>query len=63
LAAIGNTDYRPVSLTYQPPASTTFLSKQISHQQTISSTFLLKQISINQPSAKRTGCMAVGGGW
>jgi hypothetical protein len=30
----------PVRLTYQPPASSTFLSKQTSHQQSASSTFL-----------------------
>jgi hypothetical protein len=30
---------RPICLTYQPPASSTFLSEQISHQQTVSNTF------------------------
>jgi hypothetical protein len=56
---------------YQPPASSTFLSEQISHQQPASSTFLSEQISHQQPAsstflsqqtshqppAKRTGCM------
>jgi hypothetical protein len=36
---------RPVRLAYQPPASITFLSEQISHQQSASSTFLSEQIS------------------
>jgi hypothetical protein len=50
--------YRPVRLAYQPPASSTFLSEQISHQQPASSTFLSEQISTShQPPAKRTGCM------
>jgi hypothetical protein len=45
-------------LAYQPPASITFLSEQISHQQPASSTFLSEQISTShQPPAKRTGCM------
>jgi hypothetical protein len=43
-------------LAYQPPASSTFLSKQTSHQQPASSTFLSQQISTShQPPAKRTG--------
>jgi hypothetical protein len=43
-------------LAYQPPASSTFLSEQISHQQSASSTFLSEQTSTNhQPPAKRTG--------
>jgi hypothetical protein len=47
---------RPVRLAYQPPASSTFLSEQISHQQPPSSTFLSAQTSIShQPPAKRTG--------
>jgi hypothetical protein len=47
---------RPVRLAYQPPTSSTFLSKQISHQQSANSTFLSEQISTRrQPSAKRTG--------
>jgi hypothetical protein len=48
---------QPVRLAYQPPASSTFLSEQISHKQTASSTFLSQQISTShQPPAKRTGC-------
>jgi hypothetical protein len=31
---------RPVRLAYQPPASNTFLSKQISHQQPANNIFL-----------------------
>jgi PKD repeat protein len=43
-------------LTYQPPASSTFLSEQISHQQPASSTFLSEQTSTShQPPANRTG--------
>jgi hypothetical protein len=34
---------RPVRLAYQPPASSTFLSEQISHQQPANSTFLSEQ--------------------
>jgi hypothetical protein len=46
-------------LAYQPPASSIFLSEQISHQQPASSTFLSEQISIShQPPAKRTGCIS-----
>jgi hypothetical protein len=42
----------PVRLAYQPPASSTFLSQQISHHQPASSTFLLKQTSTShQPPA------------
>jgi hypothetical protein len=49
-------DFDPVRLAYQPPASSTFLSEQISHQQPASSTFLSEQISTShQPPAKRTG--------
>jgi hypothetical protein len=45
---------RPVHLAYQPPASGTFLSQQISHQQPASSTLLLKQTSTShQPPANR----------
>jgi hypothetical protein len=41
---------------YQPPASSTFLSEQISHQQSDNSAFLSEQISTShQPPAKRTG--------
>jgi hypothetical protein len=39
----------PVSLAYQPPANSTFLSEQTSHQQPGSSTFLSEQISISHP--------------
>jgi hypothetical protein len=37
-----------VRLAYQPPASSTFLSQQISHQQSASSTFLSEQTSTSQ---------------
>jgi hypothetical protein len=54
---------RPVRLAYQPPASSTFLSEQISHQQPASSTFLSQQISTShQPPAKRTGLQTLGPG-
>jgi hypothetical protein len=47
---------QPVRLSYQPPASSTFLSQHTSHQQPASSTFLSEQTSTsNQPPAKRTG--------
>jgi hypothetical protein len=50
--------FRHVRLAYQPPASSTFLSEQISHQQPANSTFLLEQTSTShQPPAKRTGCL------
>jgi hypothetical protein len=46
----------PVRLAYQPPASSIFLSEQISHQQPASSTFLSEQTSTgHQLPAKRTG--------
>jgi hypothetical protein len=46
----------PISLAYQPPANSTFLSEQISHQQPVNNTFLSEQTSTNhQPPAKRTG--------
>jgi hypothetical protein len=46
-----------VRLAYQPPASSTFLSEQISHQQPASSTLLSEQTSTShQPPANRTGC-------
>jgi hypothetical protein len=35
-------------LAYQPPASSTFLSEQISHQQPANSTFLSAQISTSR---------------
>jgi hypothetical protein len=50
-------DLRPVRLAYQPPASSTFLSEQISHQQPANSTFLSEQTSTShQPPANRIGC-------
>jgi hypothetical protein len=50
-------DSRHVRLAYQPPASSIFLSQQISHQQPANSTFLSEQTSTSrQPPAKRTGC-------
>jgi hypothetical protein len=46
-----------VRLAYQPPAHSTFLSKQISHQLPTSSTFLSEQTSTShQPLAERTAC-------
>jgi hypothetical protein len=61
VAAISRSGYqRPVRSAYQPPASSTFLSEQISHQQPASSTFLSEQTSTShQPPAKRTGCKLV----
>jgi hypothetical protein len=48
-------------LAYQPPATSIFLSEQISHQQPASSTFLSEQTSTShQPPAKRTGCSPAG---
>jgi hypothetical protein len=45
-------DFCPVRLAYQPPASSTFFSEQTSHQQPASSTFLSEQISTShQPPA------------
>jgi hypothetical protein len=47
---------RPVRLAYQPPANSTFLSKQTSHQQPGNNTFLSEQTSTSHQSpAKRTG--------
>jgi hypothetical protein len=47
-------------LAYQPPASSTFLSQQISRQQPASSTFLSEQTSTShQPPAKRTGSKTI----
>jgi hypothetical protein len=54
---------RPVLLAYQPPASSTFLSQQISHQQSASSTFLSEQISTSHQPNKylvRGGTVKVG---
>jgi hypothetical protein len=39
-------DHRPVRLSYQPPASNTFLSEQTSHQQPASSTLLSEPCSL-----------------
>jgi hypothetical protein len=48
-----NTEQAPVRLAYQPPASSTFLSEQISHQQPVSGSFLSEQTSTtHQPPAK-----------
>jgi hypothetical protein len=45
-------DTQPVRSAYQPPASSTFLSEQISHQQPANSTFLSEQTSTShQPLA------------
>jgi hypothetical protein len=45
-----------VRLAYQPPASSTFLSEQISHQQSANSTFLSSQISTrHQPNEQADG--------
>jgi hypothetical protein len=47
---------RPVRLACQPLANSIFLSEQTSHQQPASSAFLSEQISTSrQPPAKRTG--------
>jgi hypothetical protein len=46
-------------LAYQPPASSAFLSQQISHQQSANSTLLSEQTSTShQPPANRTGCLS-----
>jgi hypothetical protein len=42
---------KSVRLTYQPPASSTFLSKQTSHQ------YFSPRTNQHQPSAKRTGLL------
>jgi hypothetical protein len=41
---------RPVRLAYQPPASSAFLSQQISHQQPANNTLLSEQTSTSQPN-------------
>jgi hypothetical protein len=47
----GRSHQQPVGSAYQPPASSIFLSEQISHQQSASSTFLSEQISTShQPN-------------
>jgi hypothetical protein len=45
---------QPVRLAYQPPASSTFLSEQISHHQPANSTFLSAQISTSQTNRLNT---------
>jgi hypothetical protein len=53
---VESSDKQHVRSAYQPPASSTFISEQISHQQSASSNFLPEQISTShQPPAKRTG--------
>jgi hypothetical protein len=47
---------RPVRLTYQPPASSTFLSQQTNHQQSASSIFLSEQTSISHPPNEQAVC-------
>jgi hypothetical protein len=48
---------RPVHLAYQTPASSTFLSEQISHQQPASSIFISERINTShQPPTERTCC-------
>jgi hypothetical protein len=51
--------YQRVRSTYQPPASSTFLSEQTNHQRPASSTLLSEETSTShQPPANRTGCMS-----
>jgi hypothetical protein len=45
-----------VRLAYQPPASSTFLSQQISHQQPASSTFLSEQTSTSHQPNEQAAC-------
>jgi hypothetical protein len=48
-------------LAYQPPASNTFLSEQISHQQAASSTFLSEQINnSHQPNEQAVTYIVLG---
>jgi hypothetical protein len=44
---------QPIRLAYQPPASSTFLSEQISHQQPANSTFLSEQTSTSHQPTER----------
>jgi hypothetical protein len=54
---VASTIPQPVRLAYQPPASSTFLSEQISQQEPANSTFLSEQTSTSHhPPANRTGC-------
>jgi hypothetical protein len=46
-------------LAYQLPASSTFLSEQISHQQPVSSTFLSEQISTSHQPNEHTASLLV----
>jgi hypothetical protein len=48
--------YRPVCLAYQPPASSTFLSEQISHQQPANRTFLSEQTSTSHQPTEQADC-------
>jgi hypothetical protein len=52
-------DMRPVRLAYQPPASSTFLSQQISHQQPANSTFLSEQTSTTSATSQTNRLMIV----
>jgi hypothetical protein len=46
--------HRPVRLSYQPPANSTFLSEQINHQQPASNTFLSEQTSTSHQPNEQT---------
>jgi hypothetical protein len=48
-------DDRRVRLVYQLPASSTFLSEQISHQQSANSTFLSEQTSTSHQPNEQAG--------
>jgi speckle-type POZ protein len=52
---------RPVRLTYQPLANSTFLSEQISHQQPASSSFSLRTNQHQPPAISQTNRLLVGG--
>jgi hypothetical protein len=43
---VAHTDVRLIRLSYQPPASSTFLSEQSSHQQLANSIKILKNVII-----------------
>jgi hypothetical protein len=54
------TSRQPVRSAYQPPASSTFLSEQISQQQSASSTFLSEQISTShQPNEQAANLLII----
>jgi hypothetical protein len=55
------TSYRPVRLAYQPPASSTFLSEQISHQQLLFSQNKPAPAISHQPN-EQTACYPKGKG-